>query len=134
MSHATLSIIMPVLNEAAGIEAALTALLPYRTHGAELLVVDGGSRDDTAARARPLADRAVVVPRGRAAQMNAGAEVARGDILLFLHVETRLPHNADALLRDGPARSGPAWGRFDVRFDSGGLLTLIAFAMNLDRV
>jgi rSAM/selenodomain-associated transferase 2 len=131
MSVSTLSIIIPVLNEAASIEAALTALLPHRTHGAELIVVDGGSRDDTAARARPLADRAVVAPCGRAAQMNAGAEIARGDILLFLHVDTRLPDNADALLRDGLARSGRAWGRFDVRFDRGGLLTLIAFAMNL---
>ncbi len=131
MSGNTLSIIIPVLNEAADIEAALTALSTYRAHGIELIVVDGGSRDDTATRARPLADRVIAAPRGRAAQMNAGAAIARGDIFLFLHVDTRLPVDADALLRGEFAQSGRAWGRFDVRFDRGGLLTLIAFAMNL---
>jgi len=63
--------------------------------------------------------------------MNAGAAVARGNVLLFLHADTRLPDNADAFIRDALARSGRVWGRFDVRFDRGGLLTLIAFAMNL---
>ena len=131
MSGPMLSIIMPVLDEAAGIEAALTALSPYRARGAELIVVDGGSGDSTAALARPLADRVLVAPRGRAAQMNAGAAAARGDIFLFLHADTRLPDDADAMIRDGLARSGRVWGRFDVRFDGAGLLSLIAFLMNL---
>jgi rSAM/selenodomain-associated transferase 2 len=126
-----LSIIIPVLDEAAGIETALAALLPFRARRAELIVVDGGSGDNTAALARPLADRVLVAPRGRAAQMNAGAAVARGEILLFLHADTRLPDDADTLIRDGLALSGRAWGRFDVRFDGGGLLSLIAFSMNL---
>ena len=131
MSHSMLSIIMPVLNEAAGIEAALTALSPHRRHGAELIIVDGGSRDDTVARARPLADRAAVAPRGRAAQMNAGAEIARGDIFLFLHVDTRLPDNADALLRTGLHGLAARGAGLTCEFDRGGLLTLVAFAMNL---
>ena len=54
--------------------------------------------------------------------MNAGAAAAHGDVLLFLHADTRLPDDADRLLLDGLARSGRVWGRFDVRFDGGGLL------------
>jgi rSAM/selenodomain-associated transferase 2 len=127
----SLSIIMPVLDEATGIEATLTALAPYRTRGCELIVVDGGSRDGTLALARPLADRTLIAPRGRAAQMNAGASVARGDVLVFLHADTKLPENADALIRDGLAQSGRVWGRFDVRFDQDGIMPLIAVMMNL---
>ena len=62
--------------------------------------------------------------------MNAGAAAACGDVLLFLHADTRLPENADRLVRDGLARSGRGWGRFDVRFDGGGLLALVATMMN----
>ena len=131
MSGTMLSIIIPVLDEAAEIEAALTALSPYRARGAELIVVDGGSRDGTTALARHLADRVLAAPRGRATQMNAGAAVARGSVLVFLHADTRLPANADALLRDGLACSGRTWGRFDVQFDRGGFLSLIALMMNL---
>lgn len=125
-----LSIIMPVLNEAAGIEAALHALAPLRARGAELIVVDGGSSDRTAELARPLADRVLSAPRGRAAQMNAGAAAASGDVLLLLHADTALPERADRLILDGLAHSGRAWGRFDLRFDGGGLLRLVALTMN----
>jgi rSAM/selenodomain-associated transferase 2 len=127
----TLSIIVPVLDESASIEAALTALAPYRTRGCELIVVDGGSRDKTLALASPLADHVLTAPRGRAAQMNAGASVAHGDIFLFLHADTKLPASADALIRDGLAQSGRIWGRFDVRFDQHGIMPLIAVMMNL---
>jgi len=127
-----LSIIMPVLDEAAGIRAALEALAPYRARGAELIVVDGGSRDDTPDLARPLADRIVAAPRGRATQMNAGAATATGDVLLFLHADTRLPHEADRLIMDGLARARGVWGRFDVRIEGGGIaLSLVARMMNL---
>jgi rSAM/selenodomain-associated transferase 2 len=126
-----LSIIIPVLDEAAEIVPALRALAPYRRRGAEVVVVDGGSRDGTTALARPSADRVLTAARGRAVQMNAGATAAAGDVLLFLHADTRLPENADRLLLDGLARSGKAWGRFDVRFDSGGMLRLVAVMMNL---
>lgn len=126
-----LSIIMPVLNEAAGIEAALRALAPFRVRGAEVIVVDGGSNDGTRELARPLADRVLAAPRGRASQMNAGAAAARGDVLLFLHADTHLPENADRLVLDGLARSGHAWGRFDVGFEDGIPLRLIASMMNL---
>jgi rSAM/selenodomain-associated transferase 2 len=119
---------MPVLNEAAGIEAALQGLAPCRTRGAEVIVVDGGSGDGTAALARPLADRVLSAPRGRAAQMNAGAAAATGETLLFLHADTRLPQDADRIILDG--LKDRRWGRFDVSFDGGGLLPLIATMMN----
>jgi glycosyltransferase involved in cell wall biosynthesis len=82
--NGTLSIIMPVLDEAAGIEAALTALAPYRDRGAEVIVVDGGSRDGTRTLARHLADCVLAAERGRAAQMNAGRAVARGGLLSLI--------------------------------------------------
>jgi rSAM/selenodomain-associated transferase 2 len=125
-----LSIVIPVLNEAAGIEAALQALAPFRARNAEVIVVDGGSGDSTVELARPFADRVIVGPRGRAMQMNAGAAAARGNVVLFLHADTRLPEDADRLVFDGLAHSGRGWGRFDVRFD-GGALALVAFMMNL---
>jgi rSAM/selenodomain-associated transferase 2 len=125
-----LSIVVPVLNEAAEIEAALHALAPFRARGCEVVVVDGGSADNTSALAAPLADRVTTASRGRASQMNAGAAAAKGDVLLFLHVDTRLPDNADILVRETLARSRRVWGRFDVRF-TGGALSLIAWTMNL---
>jgi rSAM/selenodomain-associated transferase 2 len=129
---ATLSIIIPVLDEAERIAAALTALAPLRRSGAEVIVVDGGSRDGTANIARPLADTVLTAPRGRATQMNAGAAVAHGDVLLFLHADTRLPDGADRLINDGLARSGRAWGRFDIAIAGrGALLSAVAGAMNL---
>jgi rSAM/selenodomain-associated transferase 2 len=123
-----LSIIMPVLNEAAGIEAALAALALYRARGIEVIVVDGGSQDGTVEKARPLADRVLTATRGRAAQMNTGAAAATGDVFLFLHADTQLPDHVDRLVLDGLARSGKVWGHFDVRFDSG--LGFVAFMMN----
>jgi rSAM/selenodomain-associated transferase 2 len=123
-----LSIVMPVLNEAVGIEGALRALAPYRARGAEVIVVDGDSGDGTAGLARPLADRVLSAQRGRAAQMNAGATAATGDALLFLHADTRLPDNADRHILDG-LKDRP-WGRFDGCFDGGGLLRLVAMMMN----
>jgi rSAM/selenodomain-associated transferase 2 len=124
-----LSIVMPALNEAAVIEAALRALSPLRQRGAEVIVVDGGSADETVERARPLADRVLTAPRGRATQMNAGAAAAQGEALLFLHADTRLPEDADRLVLDGLTRR--PWGRFDVRFDRSGWLRLVAAMMNM---
>jgi rSAM/selenodomain-associated transferase 2 len=131
-----LSIVMPVLNEADGIEEALGALAPLRRRGVEVVVADGGSSDATVALARPIADIVIAAPRGRDTQMNAGAAASGGNVLLFLHADTRLPPQADALIRDGFARSGCTlgrfWGRFDVRIAGAHpLFPIIAAAMNL---
>ena len=120
-----LSIIVPVLNEGEGIAAALDALSDLRSLGSEVIVVDGGSRDATIQRARLRADRVIAAPRGRASQMNAGAAKARGDVLLFLHADTRLPRAAEHVILDGLARSGRAWGRFNVKIEGRSPLLLI---------
>jgi rSAM/selenodomain-associated transferase 2 len=128
----TLSIIVPVLDEEAVIGDALSALAPLRQESVEILVVDGGSTDRTRDLAAPLADRIIVASRGRARQMNAGAKHALGDVLVFLHADTRLPAHAARLIRDGLARSGRVWGRFDVRIAGRHpLLRVIALFMNL---
>jgi rSAM/selenodomain-associated transferase 2 len=127
-----LSIVVPVLNEALGIEQALRALQPLRADGHEVIVVDGGSTDGSAKLAAPLADRVLNAERGRANQMNRGAEAARGDVLLFLHADTRLPQHGGQLVFDEMARTGREWGRFDVRIDSRHwLLRIVGAVMNL---
>ncbi|WP_024297447.1 TIGR04283 family arsenosugar biosynthesis glycosyltransferase [Methylomicrobium lacus] len=123
------SIIIPVLNEALALPSCLGALQPLR-HQAEIIVADGGSRDATVAIAEALADRVVRAPKGRALQMNAGARLAKGDILLFLHADTVLPDNALRLIEQRLARGGQ-WGRFDIRLRGRPvLLKLIACMMN----
>jgi rSAM/selenodomain-associated transferase 2 len=127
----SLSIIVPTLDEEARIGAALSALIPLRQRGAEVIVADGGSRDRTAGIARPLSDRVIAAPRGRGAQMNAGAAAASGDVLLFLHADTTLPPEADNLVLEGLQSSAPQWGRFDVRVDGESpLLPIVAALMN----
>ena len=127
-----ISIIVPALNEAGGIAAALAVLAPLRRRGQEVIVVDGGSSDGTAALSRGAADRVVPAPRGRASQLNTGAAIARGEILLFLHADTHLPEDADVKVLEGLASTGRAWGRFDVRIEGKSRwLPLIAFLMNL---
>lgn len=125
-----LSIIVPTLEEGDGIVASLGRLQALRALGHEVIVVDGGSTDATAVLSAPLADRVLTAPRGRAAQMNAGATVAAGDALLFLHADTRLPPGADVLV--AAALTQREWGRFDVRIDSARpILAVVGRMMNL---
>jgi rSAM/selenodomain-associated transferase 2 len=122
-----LSVVVPVLNEAAGIRAALEALASLRSRGHVVIVVDGGSSDCTPELAAGLCDRVLSAPRGRAIQMNAGARAAGGDVLLFLHADTRLPPGAEA-----PILDCSVWGRFDVQIEGRHpLLKFVACAMNL---
>jgi rSAM/selenodomain-associated transferase 2 len=127
-----LSIIMPVLDEVEGIAAALDALAYLRARGTEVIVVDGGSRDTTVQQARPRADRVILASRGRALQMNAGAEQASSDVLLFLHADTRVPADVDHVVLKGLECSGRVWGRFDVKIDGRSpVLSVVAWFMNL---
>jgi len=125
-----LSIVVPVLDEAERIRTALAPLQPFHAAGHELIVVDGGSRDGTFEAALPLADRVLQAPRGRAVQMNVGASVATGDVLLFLHADCRLAPSADVAIAGALAR-GRAWGRFDVTLDGDSrALPMVASFMN----
>ncbi|HYS75660.1 MAG TPA: TIGR04283 family arsenosugar biosynthesis glycosyltransferase [Burkholderiales bacterium] len=127
-----ISVVIPVLNEADRIAATLAALAPLRDRGHEVIVVDGGSSDGTATLARRAADRVASASRGRSSQMNAGAALAQGEVLVFVHADTRLPEDADARVLQGLAASDRAWGRFDVRIEGASVfLPVIAFFMNL---
>jgi len=127
-----LSIIIPALNDADGIVATLESLAELRRRGHEVVVVDGGSGDGTVDLARPLADRVLTASPERAGQMNAGARAAAGDVLLFLHADSRLPEAADTLVTQGLAGGSCDWGRFDVRIASGHpLLRAVETMMNL---
>ena len=127
-----LSVIVPALNEAAAIGSTLAALQAMRERGHEIIVVDGGSRDETVDIAAPLADQLLHAPRGRSRQLQAGADKAHGDILWFLHADTGVPADSDRhiirALQDGNRK----WGRFDIGFSDGGLrMRLVAASMNL---
>ena len=125
-----LCIIVPVLNEAEALASWLHDLKQFRERGARVVVVDGGSEDGSLAIARAHADLALLAPRGRASQMKAGAALCPADVLLFLHADTRLPDNADALVRRATLGRF-AWGRFDMRIASARpMLRLVEGAMN----
>lgn len=112
------SVVIPVLNEAEGIARTLMQL---RQAGVwQSIIVDGGSEDDTVSLARLHADVVLPSPRGRARQMNAGAHVAEGEVLLFLHADTDLPHGFLRLLTDILTDARVVGGRFDVRLDAEG--------------
>ncbi len=113
-----ISIIIPVRNEAVIIAAALNALKHWRERGHEIVVVDGSSTDATCTIAAPLCDLMISTEGCRAIQMNAGAVSASGDILLFLHADTRLPSNAEAELLCFDDNCQEYWGRFNVRLNA----------------
>lgn len=126
-----LSIIVPVLNEAQQLQQAQECLAAVRAHGAEVIVVDGGSEDDTVAAAGLMGIRVVSSSKGRARQMNAGARNASGEVLLFLHIDTVLPENAARLIETALRDRRRIWGRFDVDIRGRSwMLSVIAALMN----
>jgi rSAM/selenodomain-associated transferase 2 len=130
-----LSVIIPVLNEAGELPGLLEHLAPLCVIGAEVIVADGGSEDGSQQLVSGAGVRLVCAGRGRARQMNAGATAASGDVLLFLHADTRLPPSAEQAIEAATRRSGcrpeNVWGRFDVRIHgSHFMLRVIAALMN----
>ncbi|MET1080853.1 MAG: TIGR04283 family arsenosugar biosynthesis glycosyltransferase [Pseudomonas sp.] len=130
MSVPTLSIIIPVLNEVEQLPGVIEQLAPLRARGAQLILVDGGSTDGTAALPRVGLEWVESAP-GRARQMNAGAALARGEVLLFLHADTCLPADADDQVARALVDDRCLWGRFDVRIAGRPwMLPVVAFLMN----
>ena len=126
-----LSFVIPTLNEEAYIRSCLEPLQWYRNRGHEVILADGGSTDDTLVIAKPLVDRIIISERGRARQMNAGAETASGDVFLFVHADTKLGADVVELFAE-KIHSVRAWGRFDVRLSGAHpMLRIIEFLMNL---
>lgn len=109
-----LSIVIPVLNEGITMNAFLSTLKATVKNDAEIIVVDGSSNDHATELAHLFADQVLQSPPGRAKQMNAGALASQGNLLLFLHADTRLPTNVVSILKKS-WDSGAVWGRFDVK-------------------
>jgi len=120
------SIIIPTLNEADNIKACLLQLQNIRQQS-EIIVVDGGSSDNTIQLATPLADKVINSDKGRAKQMNTGAEHATGKILVFLHADSFFPQNAFDLIK----LADNNWGRFDIKLSGKHfMLSVISSFMN----
>jgi rSAM/selenodomain-associated transferase 2 len=117
----SLAVIIPVLNEEEALPSLLNGLLPLGFE--EIILVDGNSQDCTVEFAKTILEatshpnyRIISGPKGRAAQMNIGAAQATTGILLFLHADTQLPHNAKTVIEQALAEPNVIGGRFDVRF------------------
>jgi rSAM/selenodomain-associated transferase 2 len=131
VNNRQLSIIIPALNEAECIQSTLERLQPLRLRGHEIILVDGGSTDATRALSQTLVDRVLQSPPGRGRQMQAGAAIARGSVLWFLHADSCIPACADKLMHDALHGTPANWGRFDISFtDSHPLLKCVAWFMN----
>lgn len=110
-----ISVIVPVLNEEKSLAATLQALAPLQPD--ETIVVDGGSQDRTREIAADFRVKLITAERGRARQMNVGARQASGEVLLFLHADTRLPRSAFSDIAAVLADPRCLGGRFDVALD-----------------
>lgn len=125
-----IAVVVPMLNEREALPGLLEHLLMLKRQGADILLVDGGSQDGSAAFARALGFPVLDAARGRARQMNAGAQATASDALLFLHADTRLPVQGLEQVQAALA-AGAVWGRFDVRIEGRSpWLRLIALLMN----
>ncbi len=113
-----LSIIIPCLNEEANIEATLKPLQTLRERGHEIILGDASSTDNTVTLATSLCDKIISCEKGRAAQMNAGANEATGDILCFIHADTLCPENLDRIIIHELKTTHYLWGHFNIKLSS----------------
>jgi len=126
-----LSIVVPTLNESKQIEHCLNGLQLLRQQGHEIIVVDGGSNDNTVSLALPLCDRVIQSKKSRAIQMNSGAAEATGHCILFLHADTTLPSDVVNFFLQ-VQNIEKKWGRFDIRLSGrDGLFRIIETCMNI---
>ena len=126
-----ISLIVPILNEAAQLPDLLAHLLECKRAGCEIILVDGGSTDQSPEQAEALGFKIVRSEKGRAIQMNAGAKSAKGDVLVFLHADTRLPENADQIIKQALGGHDSHWGRFNVTITGQAFMfKVIAWFMN----
>jgi rSAM/selenodomain-associated transferase 2 len=128
-----IAVVIPVLDEAERVSGAIASVGPWErglpalstglgaNSGPEILVVDGGSRDSSAARAGQAGARVVVTERGRARQLEAGWRASAGDVIVFLHADTRLGPGWQAALAEVMADPRVVGGAFRLRFDAPGL-------------
>lgn len=116
INNSKISIIIPTLNEAGNIKTAIATT--QSGTNIEVIVVDAGSQDDTVAIAESLGVKVILSNPGRAVQMNTGAAVATGEILLFLHADTRLPMGFDEMARKALQQAGVVAGAFTLQIDA----------------
>lgn len=128
------AVVIPTLDESRVIGGTV-GHIRHMNPAADIVVADGGSGDGTVQEARQAGARIVRAPCGRGPQMNAGAELAEGDVLIFLHADTRLPANAFPLLESAFARPDVQVGTFRLGFDERHwLLAIFTFFSRFDSV
>ncbi len=116
INNGLISVIIPTLNEAGNIKE--TIISSQFSNNVEIIVVDGGSKDETLFIAKSLNVKVLISSLGRANQMNVGAMAASGEILLFLHADTRLPTNFEEMMRTTLAKPGIVAGAFALRINA----------------
>ena len=130
MRAVKISVVVPVLNEERNLSRLTASMRSVIEQGHEVIIVDGGSTDNTLSLAYEISDKVVVSKKGRAIQMNSGASVASGDIILFLHADTCLPDDVSEIISKAFVDNG-FWGGFDVRLSNNKLVyRLIEYMMN----
>lgn len=128
----SLSIVLPVLDEAERLPRLLEQLVPARERGAEVVVVDGGSRDRSVALAEAAGVRVIRTGRGRALQMQAGVDASSGEAIWLLHADSDIDPFSDQHIVWALAETGRLWGRFSVRLAGRSpLLRLVGRSMNV---